>query len=34
MNLVAAYASAIFCALAIQAVSRYRLRMPATLPAE
>ncbi|MCG5078049.1 hypothetical protein [Paraburkholderia tagetis] len=33
-NLVAAYGSAIFCALAIQAVSLYRMRMPAALPAE
>ncbi|MDR3096737.1 MAG: hypothetical protein LBV73_06645 [Paraburkholderia sp.] len=31
-NLVAAYGGAIFCALAIQAVSLYRLRVPAALP--
>ncbi|MFD1556930.1 hypothetical protein ACFSHT_15095 [Paraburkholderia silviterrae] len=33
-SLVAAYSSAIFCTLAIQAVSLYRMRMPAALPAE
>jgi multidrug transporter EmrE-like cation transporter len=34
LNLLAAYGGAIVCALAIQAVSLYRMRSPVALPAE